>query len=67
MASLRPLRLVRAFSQTARAASQDGGPAVKYNAFRRRNEADDTLRARLLCTSRRGRAPPLRRREEPAG
>lgn len=57
--SLRPLRLVvapltrpaRLFSVTARAASDDS-PAVKYNVFRRQNESDDTLRARLLCTSR---------------
>ena len=46
-AQLRPVRL---FSSTARGAS-DGGPAEKYNAFRRQNESDETLRARLLCTS----------------
>lgn len=58
MASLRALRLARAparlFSSAAPAASDAGGPAVTYNAFRRRNENDDTLRARLICAF-----PPL--------
>ncbi|MBE3042824.1 hypothetical protein IMZ48_09685 [Candidatus Bathyarchaeota archaeon] len=62
MASLRALRLTRVpfaqparlFSATARVAD-DGGPAVspavKYNAFRRKDEKDETLRGLLLCSS----------------
>ena len=44
-----PFRAARLFSTTARAANE-GGPAVTYSAFGRRNESDETMRARLLCT-----------------